>query len=229
MKISNKVLWSAVLLAAGGLAAGPAALATGMSCTSSPEICLAVGTTGNVVAASNTGIATMSGTYGAFNYSITGTGYGFIFPPQILDSQTIDAEASGAGSLTVYVTATGLTSPMTAGLLSALTSNLLTPGWTVSGQTYFDQSDVAFGMGTELFSGTLSGLGTDTGVTPIAATGPYSLTEIYTITANTGGNTNDTLDISTVPEPGTLALFGAGLLGCALLLSRRRRTSQPRV
>lgn len=31
---------------------------------------------------------------------------------------------------------------------------------------------------------------------------------------------------TTVPEPGTLALFGAGLLGCALLIARRRRVRQ---
>lgn len=33
---------------------------------------------------------------------------------------------------------------------------------------------------------------------------------------------------STVPEPGTLALFGAGLLGCALFVGRRRRSEQTR-
>ena len=31
---------------------------------------------------------------------------------------------------------------------------------------------------------------------------------------------------ASVPEPGTLALFGAGLLGCGLLLARRRRARQ---
>jgi hypothetical protein len=32
----------------------------------------------------------------------------------------------------------------------------------------------------------------------------------------------------TVPEPATLALFGAGLLGCAIFVGRRRRSSQTR-
>ncbi len=45
-------------------------------------------------------------------------------------------------------------------------------------------------------------------------------------------NSNDillsgvTTTTSTVPEPGSLALFGAGLLGCALFLARRRRATQ---
>jgi hypothetical protein len=33
---------------------------------------------------------------------------------------------------------------------------------------------------------------------------------------------------STVPEPGTLALFGGSLLGCALFVGRRRRSQQTR-
>ena len=40
-------------------------------------------------------------------------------------------------------------------------------------------------------------------------------------------NSNDVVleSITTVPEPGTLALFAAGLLGCALFLRRRARQS----
>lgn len=41
-------------------------------------------------------------------------------------------------------------------------------------------------------------------------------------------NSNDVvlMSVTTVPEPGTLALFAAGLLGCALLAARRRRARQ---
>lgn len=41
-------------------------------------------------------------------------------------------------------------------------------------------------------------------------------------------NSNDVvlMSITTVPEPGTLALFGAGLLGCGLFAARRRRARQ---
>lgn len=43
-----------------------------------------------------------------------------------------------------------------------------------------------------------------------------------------GGNSNNIVlaSITTAPEPGALALFAAGLLGCALFLSRRRYLRQ---
>jgi hypothetical protein len=52
----------------------------------------------------------------------------------------------------------------------------------------------------------------------------FSLTEVFTITAIAGGGTaNDTIDLQAVPEPGTLALLGAGLIGLGFI--RRRGTS----
>ena len=45
----------------------------------------------------------------------------------------------------------------------------------------------------------------------------------WVATANSGALYEGT---STVPEPGTLALFGAGLLGCALFIARRRAASR---
>lgn len=49
-----------------------------------------------------------------------------------------------------------------------------------------------------------------------------------TRTPYTNANDNVLMSITTntVPEPGTLALFGAGLLGCGIFASRRRRARQ---
>jgi hypothetical protein len=43
--------------------------------------------------------------------------------------------------------------------------------------------------------------------------------------ATSGGDNILVMSVTTVPEPGTLALFAAGLLGCGLLLRRRARQS----
>src|SRR6185437_4242403 len=48
------------------------------------------------------------------------------------------------------------------------------------------------------------------------------------LTNQDGGNSNNIVlaSITTAPEPGALALFAAGLLGCALFVSRRRYLRQ---
>jgi hypothetical protein len=45
-------------------------------------------------------------------------------------------------------------------------------------------------------------------------------------TGGTDSNNIVLMGITTVPEPGALALFGAGLLGCALFVGRRRHVRQ---
>lgn len=50
----------------------------------------------------------------------------------------------------------------------------------------------------------------------------------FSLTVPSGGKAS--FDLNTqVPEPGTLALFGAGLLGCAIFVGRRRRSMNGQV
>jgi hypothetical protein len=74
------------------------------------------------------------------------------------------------------------------------------------------------------------------GAYDVSGMGDVSLTNFvttlgdYSMTIPSSGQ-NASVDIyssvTSVPEPGTLALFGAGLLGFAFFVGRRRRTTKP--
>ena len=75
-------------------------------------------------------------------------------------------------------------------------------------------------------------LGITTNGGPIGSTiRSYSLTVVDTLSAsNIGPGLDPSYSVDTTvvaaPEPGALAMFGAGLLGCALFINRRRRASR---
>jgi PEP-CTERM motif len=74
-----------------------------------------------------------------------------------------------------------------------------------------------------LGSGTGGGVVTLTG--DFAAYDQFIISEPSSMLVN-GSNDIVLMDMTTVPEPGTLALLAGGLLGCAFFVSRRRRARQ---
>lgn len=169
----------------------------------------------------STGGITFIGGAPNFNISVN-TGIATSLP--LIDLSNVLAQSTGAGTLVIKLTNTGLTSPIgIQNWLTQFTGSFSGGSATVQAQTYIDTNNIAFGTGTLL--GNFSTSATSFALPSINAGGgttPFSLTEIVTITT-TGANRNFSLDtqLSLVPEPATMTILGASLAGLAL--ARRRR------
>jgi PEP-CTERM motif-containing protein len=210
------VLAGVVLLAVTGVQADTVAIAVGAN--GLPPTLVATGS----------GVTSYSSTVGGiFGWTVSVEALGT--PPNsepTLEGLTVDASdiSGGVNSLQIYVTQTDVSSPTGINtFLSGFTSNLITPGVTsVAESTYVDTSDTGFGTASPLSSITFAGIGHQTLSATTPSLGPlFSETEIFNIAANGTGTTSDTITISNAPEPGTLTLFGSGLIGLAGLLRRK--------
>jgi hypothetical protein len=140
-----------------------------------------------------------------------------------VDLASIDVSSSSGGTLVVTFSANDFTTPTgAANWLSQFSGNFPFGSATVTQQTYLDTTNTLLGTGTAL--ATLTSATTPFGLTSVndaATSGPFAITEVFTIT--TLGAAQVSLDGSVVyaPEPASLALLGAGMLGLAAF-SRRR-------
>jgi hypothetical protein len=142
-----------------------------------------------------------------------------------IDLASVDVASSAGGTLVVTFSANGFTTPTgAANWLSQFSGNIIFGSATVTQQTYLDTTNTLLGTDTPL--GTLTSSITPFGLSDVAdatTSGPFAITEVFTIT--TPGPSQLSLDGSVVyaPEPASLALLGAGMLGLAAFSRRKSR------
>jgi hypothetical protein len=166
--------------------------------------------------ASATNNAIFSGSYGTFDINAGSGAVGAT--PNLFDSFFGNAFiSSGTGTINVFITASGLNSPRGSSVTftNGFTSNEVPAGWTVTEQTFLDSANGIFTTTTPLASAIFKSIGSGSQNSIVnTGSGPYSITEEYTIIASGAGLVNDTIDVggvSSAPIPSALPLFGSAL------------------
>ncbi len=211
---------------AGALAAGACAMCVASADASTLQIGwnTVPGLLGISTLATGTGSGiSWTGSLGGFDFNVVS---GSDVSPIDFGSTSLNSKSTtgAAGPIYVYVTETDLTtSKSSLTFKSTLTENELSPGWSITETTFQDNSNTPYGMANLLLSYSASTDFDVWGVKTIFTSSPFSLTEMYVITASGAGQALSTEHISSIPELSTWAMMAVGFAGLGFAAFRRAR------